>query len=372
MIQFRSVITAASIASILFGCGSEEAAPKKTINRVAIPDNSFKPVELEATIGDLVHEIGAKAPEQLPVSVVLKTLTGYWEPVTIGSNRAIGELEVPGTVIAPTETTEDARTARQLAMLQEQRANGARGIGIAPMAQPVSAEMDASSDLGIPVVTIDSDLADSKRDLYIGTINSEAGKTAAQTLLSFESTHLGGVLLLGHDNPTDWPDGYQRTQGAKAALEQAGYTVTVRKTTWTDTGADEDVAYMKNWMQTTSPAPVGMIGLFSAAFRCARAAEELGKTGNDIVIVGFDFEPDTIRYMQSGLMKATHAQRQYYMGYLAPYALYSINVLGLERTRTILGDHMVDESRFNAGLDVVRASQLDEYNDFLDSLGIGG
>jgi ribose transport system substrate-binding protein len=355
----------------LAGCGTDAEAPKKEIVRVEIPDNSFKPVELESTIGELVAAIGEAPPQEIQVGVVLKTLTGYWEPVKIGAGRAIGELAVPGVVVAPTEATEEERTTRQLAIVQEQRNSGFNGLGVAPMAGSLTEEIDASIDVGIPVVTIDSDLADSGRELYIGTINSEAGKTSAESLLSLVTVREGSVLLLGHDNAEDWPDGYQRTQGAKEVLEQAGFTVDVRKTTWTEDGVALDVAAMKVWLAAT-PDKVGMIGLFSAAFRCAQAADEMGMTGDDITILGFDFEPQTVQYMRSGLIKATHAQRQYYMGYLVPYALYSVNVLGLERTKSLLAPHMVDEYRFNAGLDVVGADQLDEYNDFLDSLGIGG
>jgi ribose transport system substrate-binding protein len=76
--------------------------------------------------------------------------------------------------------------------------------------------------------------------------------------------------------------------------------------------------------------------------------------------------------MESGYIQATHAQRQYYMGYLLPYAMYSIRVLGFEATTDILSDHMVGEGRFDTGIDVVMADQVDEFGDFLDSLGIGG
>jgi ribose transport system substrate-binding protein len=76
--------------------------------------------------------------------------------------------------------------------------------------------------------------------------------------------------------------------------------------------------------------------------------------------------------MDAGMIKATHAQRQYYMGYLTPYLLYGMNVLGKDKVKDILGSHMVDEHRFNSGLDVVGANQLDDYYSFLDNLGIGG
>lgn len=364
-------IAASTLLLVLSGCGQEAAEPTKEITRVEIPDNSFKPVELEATIQGLVSEISTTAPEPLQIGVVLKTLVGFWEPIMLGANRAIGELEVPGIVVAPSAATPEEALASQLAILSEQRQNGYNALGIAPMASDVSLEIDAFSDSGAPVVTIDGDLAESRRDLYIGTINREAGATSAQTLMDLMPATEGTIILLGHDTE-EWPDGYQRTMGAKEILEQQGFKTIVKRTTWADGGIPLDVAAMKEDLMTADPPVVGMLGLFSAAYRCAMAAEEAGKTADDVTIVGFDFEPETVQYMQSGLIQATHAQRQYYMGYLVPYVLYSVDVLGLDRTRELLGAHMVDGSRFNAGLDVVKPAQLDEYNNFLDSLGIGG
>jgi ribose transport system substrate-binding protein len=222
------------------------------------------------------------------------------------------------------------------------------------------------------VVTVDSDLPDSTRHLYGGTINAEAGKTAAATLKAqLGSVTSGTVIVLGHDTGNDWPDGYQRTMGAKTTLEGMGFTVQIRRVDWTDAGEAADQESMRQTIVDANPPVVGMIGLFSNAFRCAAAAELAGKTSSDIAIVAFDFEPQTLSYMQSGLIRATHVQRQYYMGYLMPYLLYGINALGMEKTKQIMAPHMVDDARINTGLDVVGASQVDAYNAFLDSLGIG-
>jgi ribose transport system substrate-binding protein len=57
---------------------------------------------------------------------------------------------------------------------------------------------------------------------------------------------------------------------------------------------------------------------------------------------------------------------------MLPYVLYSMKVLGMDKTRDILAPEMVDETSFNMGIDVVRNDQVDEYNTYLDSLGIGG
>lgn len=366
----------------LSGCGTEDATSgaasgtttkeKKTITREDVADSPFKPVDLENTIEDLVSAINEKDPEEMQLNVVLKALSNYWEPVLVGANRALGELNATGGVAAPQEEAGQEGIDEQNAMLNEAREQGSRGFGIAPFEQGVAESIDAAADEDIPVVTIDSDLADSKRDIYIGTLNADAGKTAGKTLLEFLPSGEGTVVLLGHDDE-GWVDGFQRTMGAKDVLEAEGFTVVVRRTDWdADVGEKNDLDAMAEIFASADPPVVGMMGMFSNAYRCAMAAETAGRTADDIAIAAFDFDPKTVSFMESGMIKATHAQRQYYMGYLTPYLLYGMNVLGKEKVKDIVGDHMVDEHRFNSGLDVVGADQLDDYYSFLDGLGIGG
>jgi ribose transport system substrate-binding protein len=357
----------------LSGCSSEEVAPeKKVVTRVTVPENAFKPAALDETIDELIEALAETEPQQLQLGVVLKRLTGYWEPVKVGANRAFGELEVSGVVLAPTEGTEEEARQQQILLLDERQDAGFHGFGIAPVAEVVQPSLDAMVDTGVPVITIDSDLVSSKRQLYIGTLNYEAGQTAADTLSDMLPSDGGTVVILGHEIEAEWPDGFRRTQGAKDVLEAKGYTVVVRQTTWTEQGELDDIEFMTTALEDADPPAVGMLSMFSPTFRCARAAEDAGLNGDDLSIVGFDFEPETLEYMHQGLIKATHAQRQYYMGYLVPYMLYSMKALGVSKTMDIISPHMADESRFNAGLDVVNADQVDEYNAFLDSLGIGG
>ncbi|HEY3495391.1 MAG TPA: substrate-binding domain-containing protein [Polyangiaceae bacterium] len=364
--------TVAGFALALSACsGAEEATEKKTVTRVDVGESQFKPVELENTIDNLIGEIGKTAPQDLQLGVVLKALSGYWEPVKVGSNRAFGELEVAGVVLAPAEGTPDEATLRQVELLDQRKNEGYDGFGVAPLNEVVAPELDELVDTGIPVVTIDSDMPTSKRQLYIGTINYEAGRTSGETLAGMLSGGAGTVIILGNTD-AGWVDGFNRTQGAIDVLTEAGYTTVVRNTSWTDEGAVEDVTFMTDALETADPPAVGMLSMFSPTFRLAQAAEAAELTADDVTIVGFDFEPETLSYMRSGMIKATHAQRQYYMGYMVPYVLYSMKVLGVEKTMDIISPHMVDESRFNAGIDVVHADEVEDYNSFLDSLGIGG
>jgi ribose transport system substrate-binding protein len=358
-----------ALAASWWGCGG--GAPEtKVVTRVPIPDNMFKPTDLEMTIGNLITAIGQTEPKTLQLSVVLKALTSYWLPVRTGATRAFGELGVSGIVVAPAQGTVDETIAAQNQMLDDERQEGYQGLGVAPIGGTASVPIDADVTAGIPVITLDSDLATSTRELYVGTINSEAGKTAAGTLMPMLPPSPGTVLLLGQDTEADWPDGFQRTMSAEVALEAQGYTVVIQRSHWDDVGGPMDTVTMTSSLMTSDPPVVGMIGLFSNAFRCGDAAVAASKTSSDIKIVAFDFDPQTVAYMQSGLIEATHIQRQYYMGYLVPYLLYAFNVLGLDKTKAIIAPQMVDDSRFNTGFDVVLGSQLDQYNAFLDSLGI--
>ena len=224
---------------------------------------------------------------------------------------------------------------------------------------------------GVVVVTFDGDVPDSDRLLYVGTNNREAGYTAGQTLAALIPESEGTVYCLGTTS-VDWVDGFARTSGAAEALEEAGYTAIMDDVGWGGEGVQDDIDMLVDAVENADPPLVGIIGMFSNSHRGAEAAVEAGLEPGDIKIVGFDFDATTLEFMDQGYMQATHAQRQYYMGYLLPYVLYSIDVLGLEPTKKLLVDHMVDGSRFDTGIDVVLAEDLDEFNSFLDSLGIGG
>jgi ribose transport system substrate-binding protein len=126
---------------------------------------------------------------------------------------------------------------------------------------------------------------------------------------------------------------------------------------------------MQEALTSAEPPAVGMIGLFSNAYLCVDAAVA-AEMENDLQIVAFDFEEETLAYMDQGFIQVTHAQRQYYMGYLIPYIILAADVIGLEETKAFFSEILVEDDKIHTGLDVVQTDQLEEYNQFLESLGI--
>ncbi|WP_437615705.1 substrate-binding domain-containing protein [Sorangium sp. So ce834] len=353
-------------------CGSSDARDEgtegDTITRAEIPDNEFFPVELESRIDSLVAELNKTSLEPMQMVVLLKNLSDFFEPISVGANRAIGELEAIGNVLGPTDQSDDDPTTTQdlqNQQIQQAVADGAKGIGVSPFGDVNKATINEAADAGIHVVTFDSDLVDSKRSLYVGSLGYSAGKTAASTLLGMLPEPPGTVLIQGITGK-DWPDAFDRTQAAQDVFGKAGYTFTVTQAAFVgDENADVD--QMKAVLQAADPPIVGMLGLFNISYRLVMAADAAGI--EDVPIVAFDYDPKTVDYMREGRIRATHTQRQYYQGYLVPYILYGIDTIGLDATKQILAPLVDDKGRVNIGIDVVLSEKIDAYNDFLNTIG---
>ncbi len=357
-----ALMTAACGAGETFDAG-ERARP---IKRVQTPENEFNPAELEAAIDDLIAEINESSLEPMEMAVLLKQLDNFFAPIATGASRAMGELEVTGNVIGPIGQGDSATSMDlQNQQIDQMVADGVEGIGVSPFGDQNAAAIDEAVAKGVHVVTLDTDQATSTRSLYVGALNRSAGATAAETLLDMLPPPPGTVMVHGNIGP-EWVDGFERTQGAQGVFEAAGYTVLVTQAVFV-TDDTYDVDWMKPQIEAADPPVVGMLGLFNISYRCAMAAEAAGL--HDIPVVAFDFDPKTVDFMRKGRIKATHAQRQYYEGYLVPYILYGIGSIGLDETKKILAPQMADGSRVNLGLDVVPAEKIDAYYSFLNSIG---
>ncbi|WP_437829121.1 substrate-binding domain-containing protein [Sorangium sp. So ce1153] len=368
----RRWMTGFGLALMTAACGAseevDEAEDVAHITRAQTPASEFVPVELEATVDHLVARINENELQPMQMVVLLKNLGAFFTPIATGASRAMGELGVTGNVLGPTEQTDDPLSTQELQNQQmaEAAANGAKGIGVSPFNDVNAAGIDKAAEQGVHVVTFDTDLATSKRSIYVGTLNRSAGATAGETLLKMLPPAPGTVVIHGNVG-TDWVDGFERTEGARDVLAKAGYATVVSQVFFFGGGDADDVAWMTSQMQAANPPVVGMLGLFNLSYRCAMAAEAVGKP--ELPVVAFDFDPKTVDYMRQGRIKATHIQRQYYEGYLVPYILYGINSIGLDATKAILAPQMSDEFRFNIGVDMVPWDKVDAYNDFLDSIG---
>ena len=328
-------------------------------------------MDLETVLDAVAAELNATTPRpDLKLSIIPKHLDGFFAPVVDGAENAIVELGVDGAVNSEIFDSNEAADAVEKLMVETQvdyvqAAIDAKydGIALAPMNNSLVPYIDAAVESGAVTVTFDNDEPTSKRHVYIGTVNEDAGMVAAATLVRLMQSTTGTVVVLGYAD-TDWQAGLERTVSASDILGTSGYNAVVVTTGWDN---QIDVAALTEALQNANPPAVGMLGLFSNSYLCATAAQSAG-ADDTLTIVGFDMDPETVAYMKDGLIAATHAQRLYYTGYLTAYFLTAANLLGLDKTKALFANIMVEDDVVYTGLDVVEADSLEEYSAFLSTL----
>ena len=142
----------------------------------------------------------------------------YWQTAAAGFNKAAAQYKVTARVVGPDSYDPQA----ELAELQKAVAAKPAGILIsvadAAVLQP---EIDAAVNAGIPVITIDSDAAGSRRLYFIGTNNLEAGRLGGRRVIE----KLGGkgnvvfFTLAGQPNTEERLKGFKDVFATKPEIK---------------------------------------------------------------------------------------------------------------------------------------------------------
>src|SRR5262249_41313013 len=159
-------------------------------------------------------------------------------------------------------------------------------------------DIDAAVAAGIPVITVDSDAASSKRLFFIGTNNYEAGQIGGQAV----AKELGGkgnvVALL----TADQPNLEERLNGYRAVFARYPQIKIVETI---DLKGDPRVAFDKTREigekgKTTVDAFISMEGQSAK-----EVADVLGRNKLKKVVVAMDTLPPTLEGVENGTITAT-------------------------------------------------------------------
>lgn len=232
----------------------------------------------------------------------------YWQTAAEGFNHAAALYQVTGRVVGP-----DGYDA-QAELKELQRAVAAKPAGIlisvadASILQP---GIDAAVSAGIPVITIDSDAAASRRLYFIGTNNLDAGHLSGQRVR--DSLHGKGNIvvftLIGQPNTED------RLKGFQDALSNSPQ---IKLSDVIDVKGDPHVAFdqAQVLLQQTGPKKVdAFVCLDSASGKMVADAMKRANA-TDRLLVAWDVNQDTLDGIKAGTIDATIAQKPYTMGYV--------------------------------------------------------
>ncbi len=162
----------------------------------------------------------------------------------------------------------------------------------------------------LPVITIDTDAANSKRMAYIGTDNYYSGFLAGKTLIEDTNGQANVAIITGNFYANHQQ---QRVQGFRDAVEsEEGISIiTVEESEISRVRAAEK-AYQ---ILSDYPEVNAFYGTSALdAIGIAQVVDKL-REPNQVYIIGFDSLPETLKYIKNGTIKATVVQEPFEMGY---------------------------------------------------------
>jgi ribose transport system substrate-binding protein len=232
----------------------------------------------------------------------------YWQSAGAGFSQAAEQLKVGYAFDGPDNYDPGAERERFESALQKKPT----GI-LVSVADPAMMKDSINKAIaaGIPVITIDSDAPDSKRLFFIGTNNYQAGITGGKRLVQ----ELKGKGTVAVFTMPSQPNLNERLRGYKTALEGSPQ---IKLAHIVDIKGDPRVAF-----DTTNQFLANDKKEHIDAFVCLEAlsGKEVASVLNSYnikgrTIIAMDTDPDTLQWIQKGLIAATISQKPYTMAYI--------------------------------------------------------
>lgn len=231
----------------------------------------------------------------------------FWAAVEQGAIDMGAELGVDVVVLSPRSESD---VAGQIAIIEDQMAKGLVGLVAAPTdPNALGPIIDRVIEENIPVVFIDTK-GINEGVTYIGTDNAVGAEIAANYLCANLDEGSDVAILQGIITQST---GMARAEGSRAGMTECGLNIVAEQP------GDWDRAKGLSVMENIITGNPNIAGVFASNDNMALGAAEALKNAamlDDVVLVGFDANPDAAESILAGDMSATVAQNPYNMGAL--------------------------------------------------------
>ena len=263
---------------------------------------------------------GEKKAERSKFAVVTTGVASFWDICKIGAEKAGADLDVDVEVLMPNGGVE------QKSKMEDLLSRGVDGIAAAVVDPINQSEFFDEVAERVEFITVDTDAPDSKRKVYIGVDNYDAGRMCGQ--LVKEALPEGGqvILFIGRleqdnskrrrqgviDELLDRSRDPSRYDAPGAPVKGEKYTVLATLTDQFDRAKGKANA---EDMLTKYPQVGCMVGLFAYNPPLILEALSQAKRLNTVKVVGFDEEDVTLQAIVDGTVHGTVVQNPYEYGY---------------------------------------------------------
>ena len=238
--------------------------------------------------------------------ITTNVTVSYWQTASAGLSKAARDIGVLAEMNGP----DSYDPAAEHSAFQKVLGKNPTGILVsAAAANAVQGDIDAAIQRGIPVITIDSDAPASKRLLFVGTNNYQAGMMGGR---------LAAKLLNGRGNVVMYtmpgqPNLEERMHGYKDVFTENPGIHVARVI---DIKGDPTIAFDStvNVLKDDKAKVDGFICL--EAIACKEVADVLDRNHvSGKTVIAMDTDKGTLQWIQKGMIAATIAQKPYTMAY---------------------------------------------------------
>lgn len=324
--------------ALLTGCGSSQPSADAAQTEVVEAEKGEESTEPEAEVTEAAETEG-----NFNYTFVSPLVSHeYWMEVDEGIQAEAEATGVNVNTIGETKVDVDAMV-KYIDSAIASKVDGIITMALSPSA--IGPAIDRAKDAGIPVILVDTDAPESKRDAYVGTSNYDAGKAAGEAMI--EAT--GGNAQIGiirgtegQETDNDRIDGFQ-----DAIADEAGMKVIDIQSCNSDmlTGTQKAQDMLKAYPEMN--AIFGSEG--TGAVAAGKILVEQGKEGQ-VTVIGFDDTEECLDYIRQGVVHGTIAQKPNYMGKTAVDMLNDIN-----------SGKQLEETLIDSGVTLVTKDNIDSY-----------
>jgi ribose transport system substrate-binding protein len=163
---------------------------------------------------------------------------------------------------------------------------------------------------GIPIVTVDSDAESSKRLAYVGTDNVTAGSVGAKEMIKQVGTDGDVGIIMGGRNVKNQ---IERVNGFTDYIKSNSKLVISDIESSDSYLLEAELAAKKIMMNNSNIKAIFCTSALDGQ-GAAKALISMGATER-VKIISFDDLPETMEYIQNGIIASTIVQNPYAMGY---------------------------------------------------------